>query len=141
WSGSPAPTSSHTRASVTGLRRFSRTPSTASPAGSGRRSPTVTAGHAPRRGSARCSLPIMAAIETAGLTKHYGHGRRGPVRASVVRALEDLSISVDEGEIFGFLGPNGAGKSTTIRLLLGYLHPTAGSARVLGRDAVRESVA
>ena len=47
--------------------------------------------------------------------------------ATVVRALEDLTIEVGEGEIFGFLGPNGAGKSTTIRLLLGFLHPTAGS--------------
>src|SRR6185312_13317107 len=54
---------------------------------------------------------------------------------------EDLTIAVREGEIFGFLGPNGAGKSTTIRLLLGYLHPSAGSATVLGRDVVRDSVA
>ena len=46
-----------------------------------------------------------------------------------------------EGEIFGFLGPNGAGKSTTIRLLLGFLHPTAGRASVLGLDTVRDSVA
>ena len=52
-------------------------------------------------------------------------GRRPPAD---VRALDDLSIAVREGEIFGFLGPNGAGKSTTIRLLLGFLHPTAGSA-------------
>jgi ABC-2 type transport system ATP-binding protein len=65
-------------------------------------------------------------------------GRSG---SGEVRALEDLTISVDEGEIFGFLGPNGAGKSTTIRLLLGYLHPTAGSASVLGLDIVRDSVA
>jgi ABC-2 type transport system ATP-binding protein len=56
-----------------------------------------------------------------------------------VLALDDLSIEVDEAEIFGFLGPNGAGKSTTIRLLLGYLHPSAGSATVLGHDIVGES--
>jgi ABC-2 type transport system ATP-binding protein len=56
-----------------------------------------------------------------------------------VRALHDLSIEVDEGEIFGFLGPNGAGKSTTIRLLLGYLHPSAGSATVLGRDITTDN--
>jgi ABC-2 type transport system ATP-binding protein len=89
----------------------------------------------------------MDALTTTGLTKHYGHRelpihRPGAPRAAgEVRALEDLSIAVREGEIFGFLGPNGAGKSTTIRLLLGYLHPTAGSASVLGLDVVRESVA
>jgi ABC-2 type transport system ATP-binding protein len=83
----------------------------------------------------------MAAISTAGLTKRYGRGRRGPLPPTSVRALDDLSIDVAEGEIFGFLGPNGAGKSTTIRLLLGYLHPTAGRATVLGLDTVRESVA
>ena len=43
-----------------------------------------------------------------------------------IRALESLDLAVAEGEIFGFLGPNGAGKSTAIRLLLGFLHPTAG---------------
>ncbi len=71
------------------------------------------------------------AIETAGLTKHY----RG------IHALDSLTITVRQGEIFGFLGPNGAGKSTTIRLLLGFLHPTAGGARVLGLDIVRDNVA
>jgi ABC-2 type transport system ATP-binding protein len=87
----------------------------------------------------------MDALVTSGLTKVYGH-REPPIHrpghrpAATVRALEDLSITVREGEIFGFLGPNGAGKSTTIRLLLGYLHPTAGSASVLGLDAVRDSV-
>src|SRR3954452_9727044 len=83
----------------------------------------------------------MTAIQTRGLSKRYGRVRRGPVSGSVVRALEDLSVDVREGEIFGFLGPNGAGKSTTIRLLLGYLHPTAGTASVLGLDVVRDSVA
>ena len=72
----------------------------------------------------------MTAISTAGLTKRYGS----------VHALEDLTITVEEGEVFGFLGPNGAGKSTMIRLLLGFLHPSAGGALVLGLDAVRDSV-
>ena len=91
----------------------------------------------------------MPAIETAGLTKYYGQrsgwpgflpGRFRP-SAPVIRALESLDIAVREGEVFGFLGPNGAGKSTTIRLLLGFLHPTSGQGRVLGLDMVRDSVA
>jgi len=82
----------------------------------------------------------MPAIAIEGLTKTYGvHGT--PLRhAAEVRALEDLTIEVRDAEIFGFLGPNGAGKSTTIRLLLGYLHPTAGRATVLGKDIVSESI-
>jgi ABC-2 type transport system ATP-binding protein len=87
----------------------------------------------------------MAAIETSGLTKTYGRPMPihppGRPQATIVRALQDLTIEVGEGEIFGFLGPNGAGKSTTIRLLLGFLHPTTGRASVLGLDAVRDSVA
>ena len=87
----------------------------------------------------------MEAIVTAGLTKRYGHRPRGPHlpgrRATgEIRALEELSIEVHEGEIFGFLGPNGAGKSTTIRLLLGFLHPTAGAGSVFGLDIVRDPV-
>jgi len=87
----------------------------------------------------------MGAIETSGLTKTYGRPLPihppGRPAATIVRALQDLTIEVGEGEIFGFLGPNGAGKSTTIRLLLGFLHPTTGRASVLGLDAVRDSVA
>src|SRR5580765_2317197 len=87
----------------------------------------------------------MDALTTSGLTKRYGHReppihRPGHRSAGEIRALEDLTIAVREGEIFGFLGPNGAGKSTTIRLLLGYLHPSSGSATVLGGDIVRDSV-
>ena len=69
---------------------------------------------------------LGAAIVTEGLAKAFGD----------VRALEDLSLRVETGEVFGFLGPNGAGKTTTIRLLLGLLAPGGGRAAVLGQ-AVR----
>ncbi len=83
----------------------------------------------------------MSAITVDGLTKHYPTARWGRGARHPIHALEDVTLEVRPGEIFGFLGPNGAGKSTLIRLLLGYLHPTAGRARVLGLDIVRESVA
>ncbi|MFU8868390.1 ABC transporter ATP-binding protein [Natronococcus sp.] len=69
----------------------------------------------------------MTAIELEGLTKDYGE----------VVANDSLEFSVERGEIFGFLGPNGAGKTTTIRMLLGFISPTSGTARVLDKD-VRE---
>ena len=72
----------------------------------------------------------QAVIATDALTKHYGN----------VEALVDLTLDVRPGEIFGFLGPNGSGKSTMIRTLLGFLHPTRGSATVLGLDVVADSV-
>jgi ABC-2 type transport system ATP-binding protein len=71
-----------------------------------------------------------AVISTKALTKHYGS----------VRALNDVSLDVRRGEIFGFLGPNGAGKSTFIRTLLGFLHATRGTASVLGHDIATDSV-
>ena len=76
---------------------------------------------------------VTSAIETRGLTKRYGHVTATP-------ALADLDLDVRPGEIFGFLGPNGAGKSTAIRLLLGFLRPTAGSATVFGHDLGHGSV-
>ena len=71
----------------------------------------------------------MAAIEILGLEKTYSVGfwRKRPKRA-----LKPLHLRVEEGEIFGFLGPNGAGKTTTLKLLMGLVFPTAGSARILG---------
>ena len=69
-------------------------------------------------------------VETQALTKTYG----------AVAALRDCSLGVEAGEVFGLLGPNGAGKTTLIRLLLGYLRPTAGRARVDGIDCQRRSV-
>ncbi len=77
---------------------------------------------------------MTVAITTRGLTKRYGRV------AGAQPALADLDLDVEAGEIFGFLGPNGAGKSTTIRLLLGFLHPSAGQASVLGHDIGRGSV-
>ena len=73
----------------------------------------------------------MPAIEILGLEKTYkvGFWRKRPKRA-----LFPLQLTVEEGEIFGFLGPNGAGKTTTLKLLMGLVFPTAGSARILGRD-------
>lgn len=59
---------------------------------------------------------------------------------ATVLAVNDLSLTVHQGEVYGFLGPNGAGKSTTIRLLLNFIQPTEGSAQILGLDSVRDSV-
>jgi ABC-2 type transport system ATP-binding protein len=73
----------------------------------------------------------MSAIELSDITKRYGD----------VTALDGVSLSVAEGEIFGFLGPNGAGKSTTIDILLDFVRPTAGSASVLSHDAQADSLA
>jgi ABC-2 type transport system ATP-binding protein len=69
-------------------------------------------------------------IETEGLTKVYN----GQV------AVDHLSFTVMEGEVFGFLGPNGAGKTTTLLMLLGLTEPTGGKARVLGIDPTREPI-
>lgn len=71
-------------------------------------------------------------IVIQGLSKCYG-GRKE-------FALKDLSLQVGAGEIYGFLGPNGAGKSTTIRTLLNFIQPTHGSAKILGKDIVKDSV-
>lgn len=73
----------------------------------------------------------MPAIETRGLTKHFGE----------IVAVDDLDLTVHEGEIFGFLGPNGAGKSTTIDILLDFVRPTSGEAIVLNRNAQEDGLA
>ncbi len=69
-------------------------------------------------------------IEVENLTKHYGR----------VPAVKGLSFSVQKGEVVGFLGPNGAGKTTTMRILTGYLPPTAGRASVAGYDTMTQSI-
>ena len=70
----------------------------------------------------------MPVIETQQLTKYYGKAR----------GIIDVSLQVEEGEIFGFIGPNGAGKSTTIRLLLGLIFPTSGRATIFGKDVIKD---
>ena len=69
-------------------------------------------------------------IQVEGLTKDYG----------TRRAIDNLHFHANKGEVLGFLGPNGAGKTTTMRILTGYMPPTAGSARVAGFDVVEESL-
>jgi ABC-2 type transport system ATP-binding protein len=72
----------------------------------------------------------MYAIEVENLSKQFG----------VIRALDSVSFTVDEGEVFGYLGPNGAGKTTTIRILTGITSPTRGSARIFGLDITRDTI-
>ena len=67
-------------------------------------------------------------IEVNGLTKRYG----------AVTAVDNLTLSVQQGEVFGLLGPNGAGKTTTTLMLLGLTEPTEGSASILGVDCTRD---
>jgi ABC-2 type transport system ATP-binding protein len=73
----------------------------------------------------------MNAIEVSHLSKHFG----------TLKALDDISFSVSEGETFGFLGPNGAGKTTTIRILTGISAPTSGTATIFGKDIIRDTIA
>jgi ABC-2 type transport system ATP-binding protein len=74
---------------------------------------------------------LNPAIEIESLTKEYPFGF---LNLKKKKSLEDLSMQVEAGEVFGFLGPNGAGKSTTIKLLMRLIFPTAGTARILGRS-------
>ncbi|MBC8101597.1 MAG: ABC transporter ATP-binding protein [Cytophagales bacterium] len=74
---------------------------------------------------------MPAAIEIRNLTKQYPV----PLKREAVNAVDNLSLTVGEGEIFGFLGANGAGKTTTIKILLGLIYPTQGEASVLGKPA------
>jgi ABC-2 type transport system ATP-binding protein len=71
----------------------------------------------------------MCLIEIESLTRFYG----------MCRGVEKVSLQVPQGALFGFLGPNGAGKTTTIRVMLGFLRPTSGTARIFGLDCWRES--
>jgi ABC-2 type transport system ATP-binding protein len=71
---------------------------------------------------------LAPAIEVVGLRKHYG----------ATRAVDDLSLTVEPGEVFGILGPNGAGKTTTVEILEGYRRPDTGTVRVLDLDPSRD---
>lgn len=74
----------------------------------------------------------MYTIQTSGLTKYYSGGK--------VKALEDFTINVEKGQIFSLLGPNGAGKSTFVKIMLGIVHPTRGSATILNEDIRDHSI-
>ena len=74
-------------------------------------------------------MPVM--IEATGLSKYYGE----------FRAVEKISFSIPQGEVVAFLGPNGAGKTTTMRMLTGYLAPSAGEAAIAGHDIRRDRIA
>jgi len=72
----------------------------------------------------------MSAIDIKGLAKQYKD----------VQALRGLDLKVETGQVYGFCGPNGAGKTTTLKILVGLVYPTGGSARILGRDVIEEGV-
>ena len=74
----------------------------------------------------------MSAILIEDLTKDFSIGFWRP---RPYRALDHLSLSIEQGEVFGFLGPNGAGKTTTLKLLMQLIYPTSGHAEILGRPA------
>jgi ABC-2 type transport system ATP-binding protein len=78
---------------------------------------------------------MTAVVQTESLTKVYRS------TSGLIRGLTDLTMSVRAGEVFGFLGPNGAGKTTLIRLLLDFIRPTSGQARLFGLDCRRDAVA
>ena len=69
------------------------------------------------------------AVQTFGLTRMYGN----------IAALSGLDLTVNRGDLFGFIGSNGAGKTTTLRILATFLAPSAGTAKILGHDVVREA--
>jgi len=79
---------------------------------------------------------MSLAIETKDLTKVY----RSLFGLRTVTAVENLNLSVEEGEVFGFLGPNGAGKTTTIKILLGILYPSSGECKLFGEEFASNSM-
>ena len=74
---------------------------------------------------------MAALIQLEGLTKRFGE----------LLAVDNVSLTVEAGQVLGFLGPNGAGKTTTMRMVAGFMEPTAGTAVVCGHDVLQDSVA
>ncbi len=91
----------------------------------------------------------MKAIVVKNLSKYFSsanHGSKNRRREknqqeTVIRAVEDITFTVEKGEIFGFLGPNGAGKTTTIRMMTGVLKPTRGNIKIFGLDVWKNQIA
>src|ERR1700691_2797486 len=75
------------------------------------------------------SAPPIPAVETLNLSRAYGN----------ITALNDLNLVINRGDLFGFIGSNGAGKNTTLRILATFLAPSAGTAKILGHDVIREA--
>jgi ABC-type multidrug transport system ATPase subunit len=74
---------------------------------------------------------MVAVLETSGLTKHFGK----------LKAVQDLDLQVQEGDIYGFLGLNGSGKTTTMRMILRLIRPTAGRVSIFGQDVQKDFIA
>src|SRR5437870_4556289 len=128
-----APRSSRDRAAVPVPGRGARSGFHHSGSAGGSPAPTAACGRDARAPRGGCPHHLKggrrlmaAAIQIQGLTKKY-------LQRGEVVAVDNLTLDVEEGEIFGFLGPNGAGKTTTIKMLLGLIFPTSGTATMLGR--------
>ena len=93
--------------------------------------PPITSAWVSRGGGSRAIVAETMLLLAENLTKRYGS----------FTALEGLNFQMDRGEVVGLLGPNGSGKTTALRLMLGFLRPSAGSSRIDGHDSWTDSVA
>lgn len=80
----------------------------------------------------QCMSDLLAAVEIKNLVKDF----RGPMRKTSVRAVDDVSIRIMPGEVYGLIGPNGSGKSTTMKALLGLVAPTSGECAIFGKNSL-----
>ena len=78
----------------------------------------------------------MAILEVSHLVKEFGHGRGLLRKGPIVRAVDDVSFAIDEGETFGLVGESGSGKTTTGRCILRLIEPTSGQVRFKGEDVL-----